>query len=67
MPRFPAKGDEREGWEETAVPLGERLANRQWVDVITGVRLRPGVRLASTALPLRWGVLFSAGDAPAAS
>jgi (1->4)-alpha-D-glucan 1-alpha-D-glucosylmutase len=63
VPRFPARGDQREGWDETAVPLGERLADRQWTDVITGASLQSGSRLGATALPLRWAVLFSAGEA----
>ena len=65
VPRFPAQGERREGWEDTAVPLGERLANRKWVDVITGVPLEPGTRLSPAALPLRWAVLYSGGDGPA--
>jgi (1->4)-alpha-D-glucan 1-alpha-D-glucosylmutase len=57
VPRFPATLEERKGWEETAVPLGDRLANRSWTDVITGTSVQGGERLGIGALPLRWGVL----------
>ena len=59
VPRFPATLEQRGGWEETSVPLGERLANRQWTDVVTGVRVPSGERLGIHALPLRFGVMMS--------
>jgi (1->4)-alpha-D-glucan 1-alpha-D-glucosylmutase len=65
VPRFPAVGEQRDGWEDTVVLLGERLANRRWTDVITGATLQPGARLGATALPLRWATLFSPAE-PAA-
>jgi (1->4)-alpha-D-glucan 1-alpha-D-glucosylmutase len=60
--RFPATLQERVGWEETAVPLGERLANRSWTDVITGGSVPGGERLGIGGLPLGWGVLFCPGE-----
>jgi len=59
VPRFPATLEQREGWNETAVPLGERLANRHWTDVVTGERVPADERLMIRALPLRWGVMMS--------
>jgi (1->4)-alpha-D-glucan 1-alpha-D-glucosylmutase len=60
VPRFPAVLDRTGRWEETEIPLGDRLANRTWTDLITGMPVRAGERLQVTALPLRWAVLYSA-------
>jgi len=61
VPRFPALLDRAGRWEETEIPVGDRLANRNWIDVITGVSVRAGERLRTTELPLRWAVLYAAG------
>jgi (1->4)-alpha-D-glucan 1-alpha-D-glucosylmutase len=60
VPRFPAVLDRTGRWQETEIPLGDRLANRTWVDVITGMPVPAGERLQVTALPLRWAVLHGA-------
>jgi (1->4)-alpha-D-glucan 1-alpha-D-glucosylmutase len=58
VPRFPAVLDRTGRWDENEIPLGDRLANRSWLDVITGMPVHAGERLQVTALPLRWAVLY---------
>ncbi len=58
-PRFFATLDQRGGWEDTSVLLGERFANRRWTDVITGARLDASESLQVSSLPIPWGVLFT--------
>jgi (1->4)-alpha-D-glucan 1-alpha-D-glucosylmutase len=59
VPRFFATLDQRGGWGDTRVPLGDRFANRQWTDVITGARFDAADSLQVASLPIPWGVLFT--------
>ena len=60
-PRFPAVLERTGRWEDTEIPLGERLGHRTWKDVLTGMPVHVAERLPVTALPLRWAVLHGAG------